>query len=114
MAFWRDEVIQPGLERDTDEAIAEQRAVVKVGPNNARAHYAAGMLYHFKGQRQSAIASFLRAIECDSAYAAPHVSLGRIYAVEGNYDLAWQHARAAERRGDTSLLEQLERYPNLK
>jgi tetratricopeptide (TPR) repeat protein len=112
MGFWRTDVIQPGMERDTDAALAEQRTILSMEPKNSRAHFALGTLYHFKGLTEKAIASFLEAIACDSAYAAPHVSLGRIYAVQGRYDLAWRHAREAERLGDGCLLEQLRRYPN--
>ena len=112
MGFWRKEVIQLGMERDTDDAIAEQLAILKTDPQNARAHFALGTLYYFKGDRERAITSFEKAIASDPAYAAPHVSLGRIYAVLGCYDLAWRHAREAARLGDASLLEQLERYPN--
>ncbi len=114
MGFWRKEVIQPGLTRDTDDTIAEQLALLKIDPRNARAHFALGTLYYFKGERTLAVRCFEKAIACDPAYAAPHASLGRIYAVQGSYDLAWRHAREAARLGDRSLLEQLERYPNLK
>lgn len=112
MGFWRKKVIQPGLERDTDEAVAEQLALLVTDPRNARAHFALGTLYYFKGDRERAITSFEKAIASDPAGAAPHVSLGRIYAVLGSYDLAWRHAREAAQLGDASLLEQLERYPN--
>ncbi len=112
MGFWRKEVIQPGLDRETDEAIAEQQALLKADPRNSRALFAAGTLYYFKGDKELAIHSFESAIASDPTYAAPHVSLGRIYAVQGLYDLAWRHAREAARLGDSSLLGQLERYPN--
>ncbi len=111
MTFWRNKVIQPALDRDAAEAIAEQQAILERDPNNVRAHFALGTLYHFRGQSEPAIALFLKAIELDPTYAAPHISLGRIYAVKGLDDLAWKHAREAERLGDRSLVEQLERYP---
>ncbi len=114
MGFWRKEVIQPGMERDTDDAIAEQLALLKSDPQNARAQFALGTLYYFKGDGALAVNCLEKAIACDLTYAAPHVSLGRIYAVQGSYDLAWRHAREAARLGDRSLLEQLQRYPDLK
>jgi tetratricopeptide (TPR) repeat protein len=113
MGLWRDEVIQPALDRDLEQAIVEQQAILERDARNAGAHYALGTLCHFQGDRAAAVDYFLKAIEFDSAYAAPHVSLGRIYAVEGDYDAAWLHARQAERLGDRSLAEQLARYPRL-
>jgi tetratricopeptide (TPR) repeat protein len=114
MSFWRQEVIQFALNQDLEAAIAEQKAVLERDPNNARAHFALGTFAHFKGKIDAAVTHFLRSIELDSSLAAPHVSLGRIYAVQGDYDSAWKQAREAERLGDWSLVEQLGRYPNLK
>ena len=110
MSFWRREVVQPALDNDIEQAIAEQQAILQQNARNAGAHYALGTLNHYKGDVGSAIAHFLRAIDLDPGYAAPHVSLGRIRAVEGDHDAAWEHARAAERLGDRSLLDLLQRY----
>ena len=112
--MWRREVIQPALDGDVRAAVAEQRAILERDPVNPRAHFALGTLSHFRGETGAAVALFLRAIELDPGYAAPHLSLGRIYAVERRYDEAWKHARQAERLGDRSLVEQLERYPGAK
>ena len=110
MTFWQRRVIQPALDRDVEAAVAEQRALLERDPENPHAHFALGTLKHFRGDTGAAVASVLRAIELDPGYAAPHLSLGRIYAVERRYDEAWKHAREAERLGDRSLVEQLERY----
>ena len=110
MSFWRKEVVQPALDKDVEEAIAEQQAILRQNARNAGAHYALGTLTHFKGDVGAAITHFLAAIELDPSYAAPHVSLGRILAVEGDHQAAWEHARAAERLGDRSLLDLLQRY----
>lgn len=112
MGLWRDEVIQPALDRDLEQAIAEQQAILQRDARNAGAHYALGSLCQFKGDRRAAVEHFRKAIDFDSSYAAPHVSLGRIYAVDGDYDAAWGHAREAERLGDSSLADQLRRYPS--
>lgn len=113
MRFWREKVVQPALDRDVDQAVAEQLAILKRDPKSPQAHFALGTLCHFRGETGPAVEFFLRAIELDPGYAAPHVNLGRIYAIRGEDDLAWQHAREAERLGDPSLVEQLERYPNV-
>ena len=111
MSFWPQEVVQPILDRDIQVNIAEQRAILERDPLNAPAHFALGTLYHFCGDRKAALAYFHRAIELDPTYAAPHASLGRMLAVEGNGEGAWIHAREAERLGDRSLVDLLERYP---
>jgi len=110
MSFWRREVVQPILDRDVDLSIAEQHALLERDPRNGPAHFALGTLYHYCGNRQAAINHFEQAIHLDPTYAAPHVSLGRILAVNGEDQEAWKHARQAERLGDRSLLEQLERH----
>jgi Tfp pilus assembly protein PilF len=110
MSFWRREVVQPILDRDIELNIAEQRAILEKDPQNAPAHFALATLYQYCGNRNAAVSHFQRAIHLNPTYAAPHVSLGRILAVEGNNREAWEHGRAAERLGDRSLVEQLERY----
>jgi len=112
MTFWRNEVAQPVLDEDVARAIAEQRAILAGDPHSAAAHFALGTLLHFSGDTAAAVRSFEQAIECDPDYAAPHVSLGRILAVRGDSEAAWLHARAAERLGDWSLRDQLQRYPD--
>jgi len=110
MSFSRQEVVQPILDQDVNLSIAEQCAILERDPLNAPAHFALGTLYHYSGDRNTATSHFRQAIHLDPTFAAPHVSLGRILAVEGNDQEAWTHAREAERLGDRSLLEQLERY----
>jgi tetratricopeptide (TPR) repeat protein len=110
MSFWRQEVVQPVLDNDVEEAIREQQAILQHNARNAGAHFALGTLTYFKGDREAAVAYFKQAIELDPNYAAPRVSLGRILALEGDYLAAWEQARAAERLGDRSLRDLLERY----
>ncbi len=112
--FWREEVIQPGLNRDVEAAVAEQQTILANDPNNAQAYFALGTLSHFQGEIERAMQYFQKSIELDPANAAPHLSLGRIYALRGEYQLAWKHARAADALGARDLAEMLERYPNLK
>jgi tetratricopeptide (TPR) repeat protein len=110
MSFWRRDIIQPALDHEVQTEMAEQLAILAREPNNPRAHFALGTLNHFQGLTDEAIALYHRAIELDTSYAAPHVSLGRIWAIKGMYEKAWRHAREAEQLGDRSLVEQLERY----
>ena len=111
MSFWRKKVIEPALEAEEQAVIHEQQNLLEKHPTDPKTCYALGTMAHLRGQVDAAIRYFLTASELDPSYAAPCVSLGRIYAVQGRNDLAWKHARDAERLGDRSLLEQLERYP---
>lgn len=109
--FWREQVIQSSLQRDVDAAIQEQESILAADPRSPQAHFALGTLAHFMGKTQEAIDCFMKAIAYDPSYSMPHVSLGRIYAIRGDYDLAWQHAREAERLGNRELLDLFEKYP---
>ena len=111
--FWRDEIIGEVLARDVDEAVREERSLVEAHPEVSRPYCRLGVLRHFQGRRDEAIGCFQKSVELDAAAAEPHIHLGRIYAMEEDYELAWKHARQAEKLGDPSLREQLERYPNL-
>jgi Flp pilus assembly protein TadD len=112
--FWRDNLIQSALNNDVEAAVAEQHSILAKGPNNAQAYFALGTLSHFQGEIEQARQYFNKSIELDPADAAPHLSLGRLYAVRGDYQQAWKHARAAEALGACDLVQMLERYPNLK
>ncbi|MGA2984897.1 MAG: tetratricopeptide repeat protein [Terriglobia bacterium] len=112
--FWRKQVIQPALNRDVEEAVAEQQSILAADPNNAHAHFALGTLSYFQGATEQAIQYFQKSIDLDANNPAPHLSLGRIFALRGEYERAWKHARAAEALGARDLVEMLERYPNLK
>ncbi|HEX5482365.1 MAG TPA: tetratricopeptide repeat protein, partial [Terriglobia bacterium] len=105
MGFWRKAVIQPALDSETESTVQEQQELLRKEPSNPRAYFALGTLAHLRGETIAAIEHFKKAIELDPAYAAARVSLGRIYAIQGNYELAWQQARAAERSGDSSLIQ---------
>jgi tetratricopeptide (TPR) repeat protein len=112
MNFWRQQVIQPALDGDLNAAIEDQIAALGRDPSNSRACFALASLRYLQGDKNAAVTLFQQAIAIDPHYAAPHVSLGRIDAVEGRYEDAWRHAHEAARLGDRSLLEQMERYPN--
>ena len=111
--FWRDEVIGEVLARDVYEAEREERTLIEAYPEEARPYCRLGVLLHFQGRKDEAIGCFQKSAELDAAAAEPHIHLGRIDAMEENYESAWKHARQAEKLGDPSLREQLERYPKL-
>jgi tetratricopeptide (TPR) repeat protein len=110
MSFWRKQVIEPALNSGINEEIWAQRKLVEEDPSSAKAWFGLGGLYHVAGNQREALRCYLKAIECDGGFAAAHVAAGRIFAVEGAVELAWLHAREAERLGDSSLVEQLSRY----
>jgi tetratricopeptide (TPR) repeat protein len=112
--FWRDNLIQPSLDNDVDEAVAEQLAILDKDPDNAKAFFALGTLSHFQGRVDDAILYLEKSISLDGDNAAPRLSLGRIYAVRGEYAKAWEQARAAEALGASDLVQMLERYPKLR
>ena len=109
--FWRDKVIQPALNNEVDDAVAEQLAILAKDPNNAKAYFALGTLSHFQGEIEQAIEYYRKSIELNPADTAAHLSLGRIHAVRREYTEAWKHARAAEALGAHDLVDMLERYP---
>ena len=83
--FWRDNVIQPALNNDVDDAVAEQKSILAKDPHNAKAYFALGTLSHFQGEIEQAMQYFQKSIELNPADAAPHLSIGRLYAVRGEY-----------------------------
>jgi tetratricopeptide (TPR) repeat protein len=111
MSFWRNTVVQPALNADVDALVAEQQELLRREPANPRPYFALGTLAHFRGDTEAAISLFQKAIELDPAYVAPLISLGRIYAIQERYAIAWRYACKAENLGDPSLLQQLDRYP---
>jgi tetratricopeptide (TPR) repeat protein len=113
MGFWRKDVIQPALGRELAEAEAEQWAILARDGDNAHAYFALGALAFLRGDRWGAVSFYRRALELSPSWARAHVELGRVYVVQGLYDRAWKHAQEAEKLGDRSLVEQLERYPEV-
>ncbi len=112
--FWADEVIPTILNRDVEQVKAEQEALIRARPGDARPYSHLGVLLHFQGRTTEALHHFEKAVELDPVFAEPHVHMGRIYIVQGNLELARRHAHEAEKLGDRSLVEQLARYPNVQ
>jgi tetratricopeptide (TPR) repeat protein len=98
------------LNYDVDSEIETQKRFLREDPNSAKAYYNLGVLYYFQGRVEAAIDSYKKALEIDPNLSDAHKNLGEIYAVREQYDLAWSHAKAAERLGNTKLVEMLRRY----
>lgn len=109
-AMWAG-VFDSALGQEAEKHIAEQQAALAANPNDPRPCFHLGLLFHMQGKTADAIEMFERALALDPEFALAHQHLGQIYAVEGNYARARVHAREAAARGNTTLLELLDRYP---
>ena len=98
------------LNYDVDSEIETQKRFLEENPDSAEIYYNLGVLYYFQGKAEAAIDSYKKALEIDPNLSEAHKGLGEIYAVREQYDLAWSHAKAAERLGNTGLIEMLRRY----
>lgn len=98
------------LDYDVKQAVESQVTVNVQYPEFAEGAYNLGILYYSQGKVDAAIDAYEHAIKLDPSYAKAHKNLGEIYVIQDRYDLAWQHARAAEQSGNTKLVEMLSRY----
>lgn len=110
MSFWRKEVIQPALDRETRKHMEEQRAWIAREPANPHPYYHLAQLYRIDNRPDEALALLLEAVRLDDAFADAHAALTEMYVVRADYRAAWRHARAAERHGNSRPVELLRRY----
>jgi tetratricopeptide (TPR) repeat protein len=110
MSFWRKEVIEFALDRETLHHIEEQRAWIGREPENALPYRNLAQLYRMQGRQEEALGLLLEAVRLNGAFAEAHLELAEIYAVRGDSRAAWRHARAAEAGGMPSAVELLERH----
>jgi tetratricopeptide (TPR) repeat protein len=108
-SFIRD-LAEFSLNYDVDAEVEFQDRFLEENPNSAKAYYNLGVLYYFQGKVEAAIISYKKTLEIDPDFSEAHKSLGEIYAVREQYDLAWSHAKDAEKLGDKRLIEMLRRY----
>src|SRR3990172_1521496 len=108
-AFWAG-VFDSALGQEAEKHIAEQQAALSADPGDSRPCFHLGLLFHMQGKTADAIEMFERALALDPEFALAHQHLGQIYAVQGDYARARAHAREAASRGNTTLLELLDRY----
>jgi thioredoxin-like negative regulator of GroEL len=110
VGFWRKEVIDVALDRETTLHIGEQRAWIAREPANPQPYHNLAQLYRMSGRQEDALGLLLEAVRLDSDFADAHIALCEIYAVRGDSPAAWRHARAAERNGNPEGVELLTRY----
>jgi tetratricopeptide (TPR) repeat protein len=111
--WWRN-LVEYALDRDVNNAIEEQRHILRAEPRSAKAHYDLGVLHYSQRRVAEAIAEYEAAIECDPSFACAYRKLGEVYINTGKYERAgWCAVKAAE-LGDTALIEMFERYPAFK
>jgi cytochrome c-type biogenesis protein CcmH/NrfG len=115
MNFWRKEVVDFALSQETQRHIAEQRSWIEREPANPLPYKNLAQLYRIEGRQDEALGLLLEAVRLDPAFADAHVELAQIYAIRADHRAAWNHAHAAERHGNPTAVDLLERYavPNL-
>src|SRR5689334_100956 len=99
MSFWRRQVIDYALDYETRLQMEQQRAWIEREPANPRPYYQLAQFYRMNGKTSEALGLLLEAVRLDGALAEAHIALAEMYAVAGDYEAAWRHARAAERNG---------------
>ncbi|MGA3076898.1 MAG: tetratricopeptide repeat protein [Bryobacteraceae bacterium] len=114
MSFWRKEVVDFALDRETAAHIREQKEWISREPHNPRPWYNLGQLYRIEQKQDEALALLLEAVRLDGAYADAHVALTEIYAVCADYPAAQRHALKAAEHGNPRGVEMLRRHDRLQ
>jgi tetratricopeptide (TPR) repeat protein len=110
MSFWRKEVIDFALDHETRRHIEEQLAWIGREPANAHPYCNLAQLYRMNGRQDEALGLLLESVRLDGTFAEAHACLAELYAVRGDYDAAWKHARQAQENGEPRAVELLQRY----
>jgi tetratricopeptide (TPR) repeat protein len=110
VSFWRKEVIDFALDRETAAHIREQKEWIAREPHNARPWYNLAQLYRIERRQEEALALLLEAVRLDDTCADAHVALTEIYAVRADYTAAEKQARKAAEHGNPRGVELLRRY----
>ena len=110
MGFWRKELVDSALGRETRLHSEEQVRWIEREPANPRPYHNLAQLYRMQGRQDEGLALLLEAVRLDPSYADAHQALAEIYVVREDYRAAWRHARAAEREGNRRAVELLERH----
>ncbi len=110
MSFWRKEVIDFALDRETLAHIDEQRAWILREPANPKPYYHLAQLYRVACKPEEALGLLLEAVRLDPNFAEAHASLAEMYILRDDYPSAWRHARLAEANGNPRAVEMLARH----
>jgi tetratricopeptide (TPR) repeat protein len=110
MSFWRKRVIQPALDHETRLHMEEQLAWIAREPANPRPYHHLAEFYRMEGRQEESLGLQLQAVHLDAGYAPAHAALAEIYAVRGDYQAAWRHARLAEQGGEARAVDLLRRF----
>jgi tetratricopeptide (TPR) repeat protein len=109
VSFWRKEVIDFALDRETQAAVDEQRAWILREPVNPMPYYHLAQLYRVAFKPEDALGLLLEAVRLDPNFALAHASLAEMYVLRDDYSAAWRHARLAEANGIPRVVEMLTR-----
>ena len=110
MSFWRKQVIDFALDRETQAHILEQRAWIAREPSNPNPYYHLAQLYRVAFKPVEALGLLLEAVRLDPNFAEAHASLAEMYVLRDDYPVAWRHARLAEANGIPRVVEMLTRH----
>jgi tetratricopeptide (TPR) repeat protein len=110
VSFWRKEIIEFALDRETREAVDEQRAWIVREPANAKPYYHLAQLYRVAFKQEEALGLLLEAVRLDPNFGEAHASLAEMYVIREDYNAAWRHARAAGDNGVQRAVEMLTRH----
>lgn len=110
MSFFRKDVVEFALDRETRRAIEEQMALIAAEPSDPRPYYQLALLYRMRWRQDDALGLLLEAVRLDPAFAQAHVALAEIYAVRNDMTAARRHAELAAAHGNTQAREMLGRH----
>ena len=110
MSFWRQQVIDFALDRETRSHIAEQRAWILREPANPKPYYHLAQLYRVAFKPEEALGLLLEAVRLHPNFADAHASLAEMYVLRDDYPAAWRHARLAQANGIPRVVEMLTRH----
>jgi cytochrome c-type biogenesis protein CcmH/NrfG len=109
VSFWRNEVVDFALHRETHSAIQEQRAWILRDPANPQPYYHLAQLYRVAFKPEEALGLLLEAVRLAPNFAEAHASLAEMYVLRDDYPAAWRHARLADANGIPRAVEMLTR-----